>query len=149
MSEREIARKLFSQLGEEMATALEREVFAFVYRRASELRIELDWNQRVFSELYFIHVFRIRDNIRFGVVEKLLRAGESVMAKTDIELSSINHRFIMKTGTSVEMKFLRDVNCGKCGKFTITMKKMQLRSMDEGFTAVFRCADCGNGWSEN
>ena len=133
----------------EFAFDLEQQIFIFVYHRAEDLHIELNWNNKLFLELYQINAYRIINNIKYGFIKKYLENGENVMSKKDIELSDMHAHLIIKESNSVSEKFLKDIPCNKCGKFTVKMQKKQVRCIDEGFTAIFRCHSCNYSRTEN
>lgn len=128
---------------------LEQQIFMFVYHKAEALHIELDWNNKVFLDLYLINSYRIINNIKYGYIEKFLEQGENVMEKKDIELSDIYKHLAIKESSSIKDKFLKDISCHGCGKYTVKMEKRQLRSQDEGFTAIFKCFSCNKVRTEN
>lgn len=131
------------------AEILEKQIFTYAYNRAEELRIPLDWNNQLFVNLYTSAAYRIINNIKYGYIEKYVKLGENVMKKKDTELSDIYKHLIAKESSTVGDKFLKDTACDKCGKYTVKMQKVQLRSMDEGFSALFKCFSCNRTRTEN
>lgn len=149
VEERQQILKILIKKLPDYAEILEKQIFTHTYHRAEELRIPLDWNSHLFLNLYQSIAFRIIKNIKYGYILKYLQKGENVLKKKDTELSDIYKHLIAKESNSVGEKFLKDTACDKCGKYTVKMQKVQLRSMDEGFSAIFKCFSCNRSRTEN
>lgn len=42
-----------------------------------------------------------------------------------------------------------NIKCGKCGSLRVSVTQVQFRSLDEGSSNCFNCADCSNSWIIN
>lgn len=144
--EQKIAYTKFREfLGDEDAIWLENHIKYYVISIAIKENIKLDWNGDCFANLYYVHWNRIYENLKYQPTLEAVKHHENICAKSDIELSDINHRFIQKFTESIEKKYLDD-DCRKCRKKAVRSRRTQLRSLDEGVQVEFFCDACGATW---
>ncbi len=143
--------ELKKHLGQKYAKIAEKQIYKYVYYKAVEQAVPLDWNNKLFSELYFIYSYKfIYNAANDKYVLELLKKGQDITEKKDIELSTVHHdKLVQKNYVERSEKYLKDTECHKCKRYLLKVKKIQSRSLDEGASFLYICSGCNYSWQEN
>jgi transcription elongation factor S-II len=136
---------------------IEKGIFNYTLKEASNKNILKKWNNHLFVLLYKDRYKSIYNNLTNNkdFSDKILNNKIS-----NLELSYITHQEIYpeKWEKLIEDKLKRDnyedkveaatdtFKCGKCKKNKTTYYQMQTRSADEPMTTFVTCIECGNRW---
>lgn len=124
-------------------------IFNHVYLKASNENISLYWND-IFRDIYIAYAERIVRNIEMHPsLRDELTQSTDFMSWPDIRMNDRWHGLIQQDVTPSEAKYSEDHVCGLCKAKKIRFRVMNLRSLDEGSSMVFRCDNCGHTWTQN
>lgn len=121
----------------------EKQIFEHCYKYAMNNNLSLDWlNVCGIRQYYLVQCERIRCNLE--QFPNLLEV-DNIMNLSDAKMNPKYDIYNVKV-TFIDRVYSKDHKCGRCGKKTIILSKIQLRAADEGHTNVQTCDKCG--WSK-
>jgi transcription elongation factor S-II len=154
-----VHRQMLPILGDsDMATNLERGIYNFAIKEATQRKIMKKWDNPLFVQLYVDRLRTIYINLKHPDLVEQIRTGEvapqSVAFMTHQEFqpghwSALIDRKIKRdaskyadnTQASTDM-----FTCKKCRSKRCTYYELQTRSADEPATIFVTCLDCGKHW---
>lgn len=159
---RENIRKRFIPIlnpdNESIAINMEKGVFNYAIKEASQRKIVKKWENPLFTQIYIDRLRSIYLNLRHPDLLEQIRSGEiapqTVAFMTHQEFQPEHWREL------IERKIKRDASkytsnveastdmftCKKCRSKRCTYYELQTRSADEPATVFVTCLDCGKHW---
>ena len=143
---------------EKFTTNLEKGVFNWSLKEATNKKIVKKWDNPFFIQIYIDHLKSIYINLKNNQLVNKVINGE-IKAQ---EIAFMTHQEMNpdKWEELIKAKSIRDKNkfeqnleaatdtftCRKCKSKKCTYYQMQTRSADEPMTIFVTCIDCGNRW---
>jgi transcription elongation factor S-II len=143
---------------DKQARNLERGVYNYALKEATNRKIIKKWDNPVFVQIYVDHLRSIYLNLQNPGLKESLHQGlfpaHAIAFMTHQELQP------EKWKARIEEKMKRDKNkyettmeaatdtftCRKCHEKKCTFYQLQTRSADEPMTTFVQCLTCGNRW---
>ena len=145
-------------LNENLATNMERGVYNYTIKQATDKQIIKKWDNIYFVELYknrlrTIYINLKNDNILELILTKKIKPQELVFMSHQEMLPEKWNPIIEDLKIKNENKYIPKVEastdnytCRKCKSKQCTHYQLQTRSGDEGMTTYVACIDCGTSW---
>lgn len=143
---------------EKNSSNLEKGIFNFALKEASNRKVVRKWDNPYFVEIYVDRLRSIYTNLN---KKDILEQIENGVIKPHI-VAFMTHQELdpSKWNNLIEAKIKRDKNkfetnveaatdtftCRKCKTNKCTYYQMQTRSADEPMTTFVQCINCGNRW---
>lgn len=145
-------------LDETMAINLERGVYNYSLKEATERKIIKKWENKPFVNIYTDRLRTIYMNLKNPALLENIKSGnilpQNMAFKTHQEMNPERWKEL------IEQKIVRDSNkynnnlqsstdmftCKKCRGKRCTYFELQTRSADEPATIFVNCLDCGKNW---
>jgi transcription elongation factor S-II len=154
-----IKQKLTEKITKEKtATNLERAIFNYAIKEASQRKIIKKWENPFFVQLYVDRLRTILHNIALPHILAGLQSGE--LPPQTYAFMTHQEMHPERWATLLTQKMKRDASkfttnieastdmytCKKCRSKKCTYYEMQTRSADEPATIFVTCLDCGKHW---
>lgn len=143
---------------EKCATNLEKGVFNWALKEATNHRVVKKWDNQFFVMLYLDHLRSVYNNLKNETLIKMVNNGD-IKAH---EIAFMSHQEMRPDvwDALIKAKTIRDTNkfeanleastdtfkCRKCFSKKCTYMQAQTRSADEPMTIYVTCLDCGARW---
>jgi transcription elongation factor S-II len=143
---------------EKVATNLEKAVFNYCIKEATNRKIIKKWENPYFGQLYIDRLRSIMHNLTNPEIQSQLQSGEllpqtfAFMTHQEMKperwaelIARKTKRDASRFNTNIEAS--TDMyTCKKCRSKKCTYYEMQTRSADEPATIFVTCLDCGKHW---
>jgi transcription elongation factor S-II len=140
------------------ATNLEKGVYNWALKEATNLRVVKKWDNPFFVIIYLDHLRSIYINLKNEKLVNMVNSGE--MKAHEIAFMSHQEMRPDVWDTLIQAKTIRDTNkfeinleastdtfkCRKCFSKRCTYMMQQIRSSDEPMTIFVTCLDCSARW---
>ena len=143
---------------EKCAANLEKGVYNWALKEATNLRVVKKWDNPFFVIIYLDHLRSVYINLKNEKLVKMVKNGE-IKAH---EIAFMTHQEMCPDvwDTLIKAKTIRDTNkleanmeastdtfkCRKCFSKKCTYMQVQTKSADEPMTIFVTCLDCGARW---
>jgi len=147
---------------ETMAINMEKAVYNYTIREATQRKIVKKWENRSFAHIYVDRTRTIWINLKnTGFLQKLLSKEISPHDAAFMTHQEMNETHWQEL---IEKKKILDANrfnnnnaeasttlftCSRCKSNKCTFYSLQIRSCDEGETIFVSCTNCGKRWKKN
>ncbi len=153
-----IQKKLSAKLLDDYAAKkLERGIFNYAIKEATQRKIVKKWDNNQFVLIYVTHLRSIMNNLRDSIIEKI---NNKSLKPYHIAFMTHQELDADRWSSLIDAKTKRDKNkfevniaastktfkCRKCKGTNCTYYLMQTRSADEPMTCFVTCIDCGTRW---
>ena len=156
-----IQKKMFELIGEQnekISINLEKAIFNYAIKEATQKKIIKKWENPYFKQLYIDRLRTIINNLKNPDILQQLKS-EEIKPNT---LAFMTHQEMnpQRWSTLLQQKIKRDASkfnvnieastdmftCKKCKSKKCTYYELQTRSIDEPMTKFIRCLVCDNRW---
>jgi DNA-directed RNA polymerase subunit M/transcription elongation factor TFIIS len=156
-----IRERLSDKIGQQyikVACNLEKAIFNYAIKEATQKKIIKKWENPYFKQLYVDRLRTIVNNLKYEDIIQQLQTGE---LKPQV-FAFMTHQEMNPSRWSslIQQKMKRDASkfntniqastdmftCKKCRSKKCTYYELQTRSADEPATIFITCLDCGKHW---
>jgi transcription elongation factor S-II len=156
-----IRRRLSEKIGQQytkIASNLEKAIFNYAIKEATQKKIIKKWENPYFKQLYVDRLRTIVNNLKH---EEIIQQLQSSELKPQV-FAFMTHQEMNPSRWSslIQQKMKRDASrfntnieastdmftCKKCRSKKCTYYELQTRSADEPATIFITCLDCGKHW---
>jgi DNA-directed RNA polymerase subunit M/transcription elongation factor TFIIS len=158
-----LQKKLLDILHDDtMAMNMEKAIYNYAIREATQRKIVKKWENRSFAHIYIDRIRSIWNNLKNeGFLQKIV-----TKEITPHDAVFMTHQEMNETRwlDLIEKKKILDANrfnnnnteasttlftCSRCKSNKCTFYSLQIRSCDEGETIFVSCTNCGKRWKKN
>ena len=158
-----LQKKLLDILHDDtMAMNMEKAIYNYAIREATQRKIVKKWENRSFAHIYIDRIRSIWNNLKNeGFLQKIV-----TKEITPHDAVFMTHQEMNETRwlDLIEKKKILDANrfnnnnteasttlftCSRCKSNKCTFYSLQIRSCDEGETIFVYCTNCGKRWKKN
>lgn len=138
---------------------LERGIFNFALKEATQKNVVKKWKNPLFVQLYVDRLYSITTNLRNNP-SLVSQINDGILVAQSVSFMTHQELFPERWNKLIEKKMKIDQNkyenkieaatdtftCRKCKSNKCTYYQVQTRSADEPMTTFVTCIDCGNRW---
>ena len=152
----EIKKKVKNR--ENIALNIEKAIFNYSIKQATEKQIIKKWSNPYFVMIYINKLKQILFNLKYKplvakIINKNIKEHEIVFMSYDELQPKKWKELIDEKNTRLENRYFPKIEastdiftCRKCKSNKCTYYQLQTRSADEPMTTFVTCIDCGNRW---
>lgn len=124
----------------------------------------INWNNMRFCDIYSSNMYKIKQNLDpnsevnstyliDGILSGKINPKNVGYMKSEELCPEKSEQIVNERKTRlnnrIEVKTTKEYKCHNCGQRKCQFKRVQLRSLDEGYQKSITCMNCGNHWVES
>lgn len=121
---------------------IEKKIYKLVYCEMKKNNEKMDWLNPIFANAYRYQCARFYTNAQMCDIKNY--------SDKDIDLND-THKHLIRDINYTKREYSKDDACRKCSQYTVMRFQVISRSLDEGFSYLYKCDNpaCNKEWKDN